>query len=964
MSKRNTVKNKNELTTYRGPTIVESFLKKKKSKVIKQKNRDKTSLRYFIFNLNDDMFLYKDSDTTPQIKVIHIGRDLTSLSLKLDEDEKNICDWSFGFKLHTTIKIYTLFAKTKEIYLQWIEILTFYFKKISSLSSANETLPTFGHQPKSLQDNNKPKEIDNKSNRAKSPSRFSKFIDESMRIENNNPKEKAPVKEIVDKGLGIDLKNDNKTNTPNNPTTNRLERPSLNADTQRPSKNQTEFFQIIPDKKYTPTNANEILSNNLRAKDKNRNDGGDNLIKKSSFYNFPGDTNYADEIEEITPNNTGKRNNNLIANEPLDNINPDHSKNFVFNYGIGFSKNPLNNLKPANDSQAIEEAKNLPKKPANSRPNESNNSRNYPVSYENIFINKETPNGFEMVVKIPTAKKDSLIGNTIHPYDNSKLTNLSLSNDLYFVPRDNNKGIISPNNSKINISNGSYQAESSKSYSTASYDTFSKNDNKNDKWDTLNKDWTPLIAGNKKIQNYIDRNKTPEIIIKAQKTPTNTLYDEKNLHIKKSDDKNKFSIENLNYCNYSPQLKEISLNDSTHSKSQEKNNSFILRPKKKKEDSSNDLPGDITTLSHEGEKVNVKWRLTNTTENKTAYKILVPEKLLKDQQANRYQKMREHLLPENQYEETVYLGKNKTPSLDRTLGISCLNNTRNMDQPFNPNESLVGKIMKKPPKQEINKSKERNPVIGKKITGEYGDDEYHIMINKTIKLNANTYLYDDYHLPTSVNHDLSARKDYKTFKKQETFIEDVPVPDFQQFHNHFNLRVDTHETNREDLDNNNKLQSTKNKKDPETNEDGKEDENNNPDYINPNKANKENEANPIDNDNNNIPNNPLAEISDIRDVAVRENNDVDYEETVDENGNIIRVVTMRKTVVKVNKMMKMVKGISGIDNEFDITKLQEDKKNEDLSEIDQYYHNVSKITQNSKMDTNENWNSALTDEEV
>ena len=53
MSKGSTVKNNNDWTAYRGPTIVESFLKKKKSKIIKQKNGNKTSLRYFIFNLTD-----------------------------------------------------------------------------------------------------------------------------------------------------------------------------------------------------------------------------------------------------------------------------------------------------------------------------------------------------------------------------------------------------------------------------------------------------------------------------------------------------------------------------------------------------------------------------------------------------------------------------------------------------------------------------------------------------------------------------------------------------------------------------------------------------------------------------------------------------------------------------------------------------------------------------------------------
>jgi hypothetical protein len=103
---------------------VESYLRKKKERPT---IREKTSLRYFKFDTKEKTFCYKDKKENPEIKVIHIGKDLKGFEDKIDERDKSYCEWKYGFKVITSIKTYVLFVESEEIYKKWMRGLNFYF---------------------------------------------------------------------------------------------------------------------------------------------------------------------------------------------------------------------------------------------------------------------------------------------------------------------------------------------------------------------------------------------------------------------------------------------------------------------------------------------------------------------------------------------------------------------------------------------------------------------------------------------------------------------------------------------------------------------------------------------------------------------------------------------------------------------------------------------------------------------
>ena len=135
---------------YKGPTIIESYLMKKKIK--NQGNKqEKTILRYFKFNVIEKSFIYKDDKDSKEIKMIYTGKDLKLFIDSVDQSDRNLCKFPYGFQVITSGKNFVLFAQNKEIYNDWIRIFYYHFNKIDISD------PASAHQINSYDINHKSK---------------------------------------------------------------------------------------------------------------------------------------------------------------------------------------------------------------------------------------------------------------------------------------------------------------------------------------------------------------------------------------------------------------------------------------------------------------------------------------------------------------------------------------------------------------------------------------------------------------------------------------------------------------------------------------------------------------------------------------------------------------------------------------------------------------------------------------
>jgi hypothetical protein len=114
---------------YLGPKVVESYLLKKRTK----KNsliKERTSEKYFHISIEENgIFSYKTNknmkDWRKQIQL----KDIISFLPKVDDEDKNICDYTLGFQIFTNEKKFILFCREEETYYKWIRVLTFLLKK-------------------------------------------------------------------------------------------------------------------------------------------------------------------------------------------------------------------------------------------------------------------------------------------------------------------------------------------------------------------------------------------------------------------------------------------------------------------------------------------------------------------------------------------------------------------------------------------------------------------------------------------------------------------------------------------------------------------------------------------------------------------------------------------------------------------------------------------------------------------
>ena len=101
---------KNKDFDYKGPKVLECYMKKKRQKINKMIFQ-KTSYKYFIIDLELERFYVKLNKETKNISKEFPLNCMEKFKKNLEEEEKDLCDYKFGFSIYIAGKKYVLFQK-------------------------------------------------------------------------------------------------------------------------------------------------------------------------------------------------------------------------------------------------------------------------------------------------------------------------------------------------------------------------------------------------------------------------------------------------------------------------------------------------------------------------------------------------------------------------------------------------------------------------------------------------------------------------------------------------------------------------------------------------------------------------------------------------------------------------------------------------------------------------------------
>lgn len=103
---------------YRGPMIIQGFLKKLKSEGSFSKFLTKFNKRFFILDLNNYFFGYQDNKTSSNF----LRHELIELiSVNPNPNITETCEWRFAFVVEISKRIYTLYTHTKSLHKDWTD---------------------------------------------------------------------------------------------------------------------------------------------------------------------------------------------------------------------------------------------------------------------------------------------------------------------------------------------------------------------------------------------------------------------------------------------------------------------------------------------------------------------------------------------------------------------------------------------------------------------------------------------------------------------------------------------------------------------------------------------------------------------------------------------------------------------------------------------------------------------------
>jgi len=123
------------LKLYNGPMVVEGYLKKKNNleqKLTKNNvnnvNSGEFSMRYCKLNVSDKTFSYKENKDDPEQKKVFTKKNLQGFSINLSEEDRDACEFPYGFKLTTPTKSIIFYSISFDDFYRWVRVLTYMFK--------------------------------------------------------------------------------------------------------------------------------------------------------------------------------------------------------------------------------------------------------------------------------------------------------------------------------------------------------------------------------------------------------------------------------------------------------------------------------------------------------------------------------------------------------------------------------------------------------------------------------------------------------------------------------------------------------------------------------------------------------------------------------------------------------------------------------------------------------------------
>jgi len=121
--------------------LIQSYLKIKNDNL----NKEKTVLSYFTLNVSERQFTQKATQESFILLSAAKGNEIHSFQSSVDNKDKGICDYPFGFTIFTLAKKYVLFASSQIIYKRWIDGLADLFSTINKEQSAKSINITFSN---------------------------------------------------------------------------------------------------------------------------------------------------------------------------------------------------------------------------------------------------------------------------------------------------------------------------------------------------------------------------------------------------------------------------------------------------------------------------------------------------------------------------------------------------------------------------------------------------------------------------------------------------------------------------------------------------------------------------------------------------------------------------------------------------------------------------------------------------
>jgi hypothetical protein len=292
--------------------------------------------------------------------------------------------------------------------------------------------------------------------------------------------------------------------------------------------------------------------------------------------------------------------------------------------------------------------------------------------------------------------------------------------------------------------------------------------NGNVKWNELNDDWNN--DNTKNIYDILNKNMkvdskqiNQKIVKPAVEKP---LFDESNLHIKKSVDSKKIAIENLHFSSKFIENDNCitSIDGYNPNKNQSNNPRVSKAPRSTMVDDiiyKHNVKLDVSrVMKVDEELLNVKRKVVGTDtdhlgQNSFVMNLVLPEKLavFYEEPTDQIKMRNSQILNNNYQDNSVYLGKSRD-----FVKLSQIQPQDNM------NKTVAEMILKVPDKRSYyHDIKTTTEISGNKIREDVPHDEYHTRIMTTVKIEEKTFLGDDFHIPESVKKEqVSTQKEITT----------------------------------------------------------------------------------------------------------------------------------------------------------------------------------------------------------